>query len=178
MRAVCAAPAKRLMRGRTMGVSWLEVLVVGVIANFITDIYEYGLERGLGRNRDWHLVGRWIGYLSRGIFAHKDIAKAPAVRSEFALGFVFHYLVGIYFAAIYLIVLAAFIVQPPGLLNGLVFGLLTVLAPWLILFPCLGGGFFAGKSERPNFIRFTGLSVHAVYGLGLYLGTLVYGAIW
>jgi hypothetical protein len=160
-----------------MGVLWLEVLVVGLVANFVTDFFEYILERGLGKDRDWHLVGRWVAYLGRGTFSHKDIAKAPAMRSEFALGWLFHYLVGIYFAAIYLIILAAPPAQSPSLWNALAFGLATVLLPWLILIPGQGGGFFAAKTERPTFIRLTSLSVHAVFGVGLYMGVLVYGAV-
>jgi len=162
----------------TIGVSWLEVFVVGMAANFVTDIYEYCLERGLGKRRDRHLVGRWVAYLGRGLPAHKDINYAPAIRHEFALGWLFHYWVGIYFAALYLIILAMGLHQPPGLLSGLAFGLVTVLAPWLILIPGQGGGILARKCTRPNFIRLTSLSVHVVFGISLYLGTLLYAAIW
>lgn len=161
-----------------MGVLWLEVLVVGLVANFITDIYEYSLERFLGKPRDWHLVGRWVAYLGRGYLTHKNITNVPARRNEFSLGWLFHYLVGIYFAALYLIILALGLHQPPSLWNGLAFGLITVLAPWLILIPGMGGGVFAWKTDRPNFIRLTSLSVHAVFGVSLYLGTLLYAAIW
>ncbi|MDA1098437.1 MAG: DUF2938 family protein [Proteobacteria bacterium] len=161
-----------------MGVTWLEVFVVGMVANFITDLYEFLLERSVGKNRDWHLVGRWVAYLGRGILGHNNIANTPAARHEFSLGWLFHYLVGIYFAAIYLVILALGLQQPPGLLNGLAFGMITVLAPWLILIPGLGGGVFAWKTERPNFVRITSLSVHGMFGIGLYLGTLIYAAIW
>ena len=147
-------------------------------ANFVTDIYEYCLERGLGKRRDWHLVGRWVAYLGRGVLAHNNISNSPGMRHEFALGWLFHYWVGIYFAALYLVVLAIVLHQPPGLLNGLAFGLVTVLAPWLILIPGQGGGVCARKTARPNFIRLTSLSVHAVFGISLYLGTLLYAAIW
>ncbi len=151
--------------------------MVGVVANFVTDIYEYFLERGLGKNRDWHLVGRWVAYLGRGIFRHNDIDKVLAMRSEFAVGWIFHYLVGVYFAAIYLIILAAPPERFPSLWNALAFGLITVLLPWLILTPGQGGGFFASKTDRPNFNRITSLSAHAVFGIGLYLGALIYTAV-
>lgn len=161
-----------------MDVPWLEIVVVGIVANIVTDIYEYLLERILGKTRDWHLVGRWVANLGRGVFTHKGIGEAPAVRFELLLGWAFHYLVAIVFAEIYLQFLAAVLEQPPSLLNGLAFGLFTVLAPWLILMPGLGGGFFASKTERPNFVRIASLSIHAVFGMGLFLGTLIYVSIW
>ena len=160
-----------------MDVSWLEILVVGVVANIVTDIYEYLLERGLGKNRDWHYVGRWVAYLGRGVFRHDDIQDTPSVRRELILGWAFHYLVAIVFAEIYLQILAAILEQPASLWNGLAFGIVTVLAPWLILIPGLGGGFFGASTERPTFVRLASLSVHAVCGIGLYLGALVYALI-
>jgi hypothetical protein len=44
------------------------------------------------------LVGRWVGHLSRGRFAHAAIAKAEPVAFERGLGWLTHYLVGIAFA--------------------------------------------------------------------------------
>ena len=161
-----------------IGVSWLGVFVVCMAANLVSDIYEYCLERCLGRRRNWHLVERWVAYLGRGVLAHKDISYSSAMRHEFALGWLFHNWVGIYFAALYLIILAMGLHQPPGQLSGLAFGLVTVLAPWLILIPGQGGGILARKSTRPNFIRLTSLSVHVVFGISLYLVTLLYAAIW
>ncbi|MDP6830442.1 MAG: DUF2938 family protein [Alphaproteobacteria bacterium] len=160
-----------------MDVSWLEILVVGVVANIVTDIYEYALERVLGKNRDWHYVGRWVAYLGRGVFRHDDIQDTPAVRRELILGWAFHYLVAIIFAEIYLQILAAVLEQPASLWNGLGFGVVTVLAPWLILIPGLGGGFFGSNTPRPGLLRLASLSVHAVFGIGLYLGTVAYAAI-
>ncbi|MBT3371106.1 MAG: DUF2938 family protein [Rhodospirillaceae bacterium] len=160
-----------------MDVSWLEILVVGVVANIVTDIYEFLLERGLGKNRDWHYVGRWVAYLGRGVFRHDDIQDTPAVRRELILGWAFHYLVAIVFAEIYLQVLSAILEQPASLWNGLGFGVVTVLAPWLILIPGLGGGFFGAKTGRTGFVLLASLSVHAVFGIGLYLGALVFATI-
>ena len=160
-----------------MEVMWLETLVVGVAANIVTDVYEYLLERGLGKSRDWHLVGRWVAYLGRGVFRHEEITDTPTVRFELALGWAFHYLVAIVFAQVYLQFLAAVLEQPPSLLNGLAFGVVTVLAPWLILIPGLGGGFFGLQTGRPIFVCAASLSVHAVFGMALYLGALVYAAI-
>ncbi|MDA1098438.1 MAG: DUF2938 family protein [Proteobacteria bacterium] len=156
---------------------WLQVIVVGVVANIVTDGYEYALERILGKTRDWHFVGRWVAYLGRGVFTHEGIGDTPAVRYELALGWAFHYLVAIVFAQVYLQFLAAVLEQPPSLLNGLAFGVITVLAPWLILIPGLGGGFLGARTGRPVFVCAASLSVHAVFGIGLFLGALIYAAI-
>ena len=160
-----------------MDVMWLEILVVGVVANIFTDIYELALEHSLEKNRDWNLVRRWVANLGRGVFRHDEITDAPTVRFELALGWAFHYLVAFVYAEIYLLFMVAVMEQPASLVSGLVFGAVTVLAPWLILIPGLGGGFFAAKTERPNFIRMASLSVHVVFGGGLFLGTVVFAAI-
>ncbi len=58
--------------------------------------------------------------------------------------------------------------------RGLSFGVVTVLALWLILIPALGGGFFGVKTGRAVFVVLASLSFHAEFGNGLYLGTMVY----
>ncbi len=160
-----------------MEVTWFQVLVVGVVANIVTDIYEWLLEKSLGKTRDWHLVGRWVADLGKGVFRHAAISEADAKPYELPLGWAFHYLVAIVFAQVYLQFLGAVLETPPTLWNALTFGVVTVLAPWLILIPGLGGGFFASRTERPNFVRLASLSVHAVFGIGLYIGVLVFAAI-
>jgi hypothetical protein len=57
---------------------------------------------------------------------------------------------------------------PVSLLSGLAFGVATVLAPWFILQPGLGLGFFASRAPNPNRTRLLNLLNHAVFGITLY----------
>ncbi len=156
-------------------ITLFEILVVGIIANITTDIYELMLERVLGKMRDWHLVGRWMARIPSGTFILDRNDKAPPESGELLLGWGFHYIVGILFATIYLMGVHTILGQHPTFLSAVGFGVISVLAPWVILMPGLGVGVFATKAERPNFVRLMSLSVHIVFGMGLYLRATIAG---
>lgn len=123
---------------------------------------------------DYRLLGRWIGHLPRGQFVHASINRAPAVRGELAIGWSAHYLIGITFAGLLLVIAGAEWAQRPTLLPALFVGWGTVLAPFLVLQPGMGAGFAASKTPRPWFARLRSLVTHTVYGAGLFLA----GVFW
>jgi hypothetical protein len=41
------------------------------------------------------LVGRWVAWIPRGVFVHRPITATAKVRGEVAIGWAFHYVVGI-----------------------------------------------------------------------------------
>jgi len=59
--------------------------------------------------------------------------------------------------------------QQPTLAPALLFGVLSVAAPFFILQPGLGAGIAASKTLHPNTARLRSLMAHAVFGAGLYL---------
>jgi hypothetical protein len=59
--------------------------------------------------------------------------------------------------------------QHPTLMPALVFGVVTVLAPFFIMQPLFGLGFAASKTSNPSQARLRSLLNHAAFGLGLYL---------
>jgi hypothetical protein len=153
----------------------VDILVVAIVANIITDIYEWALERISGKTRDWHLVGRWLANIFTGSFVLDTGDESRAVPGELVLGWTFHYAVGAFYAAAYLYGVQFFFNQPPSAATAIGFGVITVAAPWFILMPGLGVGFFAANAGRPNFVRVASLSVHTVFGVGLYAGVVVAG---
>jgi hypothetical protein len=62
--------------------------------------------------------------------------------------------------------------RSPSLLPALGIGIVTVLAPLLILQPALGAGIASSKTPRPVFNAIKSLVTHTVYGVGLYLAAL------
>ena len=60
--------------------------------------------------------------------------------------------------------------REPTLISALVFGLVTLAAPWLVMQPAMGAGIFASGTPRPGIVRFVNLSMHTVFGISLYLG--------
>ena len=57
----------------------------------------------------------------------------------------------------------------PTLLPALLFGAVTVLAPFLVMQPALGMGVEASNAPAPWRARGKSLVTHLIFGLGLYL---------
>ncbi|WP_205624780.1 DUF2938 domain-containing protein [Vulgatibacter incomptus] len=141
---------------------------IGVGATALMDLWSL-LLRKLGiRTLDLAMVGRWIGHFREGVFSHERIVAAAPVRGERALGWCAHYLIGISFAAVLVAGWGQEWAQRPTLFPALLVGLVTVLAPYLIMQPALGLGFFASKAPNPPAARLLSLLAHSIYGLGLY----------
>ena len=154
--------------------SAIEIVVVGVIATTIMDLYQQIIRMisGLART-NWALVGRWVVQMTRGRFVHDTIEDAPQVNGEDGIGWMFHYFVGIVFAGLYLIVVYGPLGSQPTIVNGLVFGLVTLAFPWLIMQPALGFGAFALKLPNATSVRVQNLASHLVFGAALYIGAVI-----
>lgn len=146
----------------------VRAVLIGAGATVLMDLWSL-LLRTLGvRTLDYAMVGRWIGHFREGVFAHARIAAAAPVRGEVILGWCAHYLIGITFAALLLAGWGLEWAQRPTPIPALFIGLVTILAPFLIMQPALGMGFFASMAPNPNTARLLSLFSHSVYGLGLY----------
>jgi hypothetical protein len=119
------------------------------------------------------LVGRWIRYMPEGIFRHSNITSAPPKRAECAVGWIAHYLIGITFASAFVALAGDNWLQRPTLLPAVVFGVVTVVAPFFIMQPAMGLGLAASKMPNPAQARARSLMNHAAFGVGLYLSGLL-----
>jgi hypothetical protein len=147
----------------------LRAFVMGITATAAIDLWATFANRVLGWPRtDWGLVGRWIGHMRDGQFAHASIGSSPPIVHEPILGWVFHYVVGCLYAALYLMFVSAAQVGQPTLVSAVLFGLVTILSPWLIMQPALGLGICASKSPRANLVRLQNVIIHTTFGLALY----------
>jgi hypothetical protein len=83
-----------------------EILAAGVVGTLATDIWQRLLQTiaSLPPPR-WDLVGRWVAWIPRGVFVHRPITATPPVRGEAAIGWAFHYAVGIVYPALYLAIM-------------------------------------------------------------------------
>lgn len=113
---------------------------------------------------DYTLLGRWVGHLAHGRWAHAAIAKAPAVRGERALGWLAHYAIGVVFAAV---LIAS--TPRPSLLQCLAFGIATVALPLFVMQPAMGAGIASRNTPTPLRNCLRSLANHTVFGAGLYL---------
>ena len=147
-----------------------EGVFIGGIATLGVDIWALLVKYGLKLpTADWALVGRWFGHMPKGVLVHRPIASAPPIPQERTIGWIGHYVIGAIYGLAYLFLVVAFLDGESSLISALGFGLATLLAPWLIMQPAMGAGVFASKTARPAVVRLVNLSMHAVFGVSLYL---------
>lgn len=115
------------------------------------------------------VIGRWFLSMFRGKFVHHDIHKTPSFHNEKLWCLFSHYLIGIALAGIYLLLDSRVTMIQGQIWVPLVFGIATVLLPWLWLFPSIGIGFLASKSPDRSRLLKTNLVNHTDFGLGLFL---------
>lgn len=146
---------------------WPQVATVGAGAAALMDL---GL--WLQRRLDFGPVGRWVGHLAQGRFAHDAIAKATPVRGERALGWAVHYATAIAFAALLVALAGPGWLAAPSLGPALAVGIGTVVVPLLVMQPAMGAGIASRRTATPWRNRLRSLLNHAVFGAGLYLAAL------
>ena len=64
----------------------------------------------------------------------------------------------------------------PTLISAVAVSLALLVAPWFVMQPALGMGFLASRTPKPAAARAMSVLAHAVFGIGLYLGTI--GWVW
>ncbi|MBT8378633.1 MAG: DUF2938 domain-containing protein [Ignavibacteria bacterium] len=118
-------------------------------------------------------VGRWTLYMLRGKLMHKDIRQTPALKNEKLTALIFHYLIGIVLAGIYLFLELNEPTIRDQIWISLIFGIATVVLPWFWLFPSIGLGFLASKSPNKSSILKTSLINHTNFGVGLFIWVVI-----
>jgi hypothetical protein len=155
-----------------------EIVLVGVIATLAMDLWQRVLLTVTGRPLgSWALVGRWVAGFPRREFVHQSIAAAPSVRGELAIGWAFHYAVGLGYAAAYIALVQLGFGSAPTLLTAVIFALALLAAPWFVMQPALGQGFLASRTPSPAAVRAINVSVHLVFGLGMYVGAVIWQSL-
>lgn len=117
---------------------------------------------------NYALVGRWLAHAAHGHVFHDAIAKSAPVKGEAAIGWSAHYLIGVGYAAVLLLVWPNW-AATPTLGPAMIVGIGSVLAPFFIMQPGMGAGVAASRTPNPNAARLRALAVHALFGVGLYV---------
>ncbi|VVE12617.1 membrane protein [Pandoraea iniqua] len=155
--------------------TWLllaaQAAAVGVIATVAVDVWAWLLRRLFGMaSLDYAMVGRWLGHMPAGRFAHPGIGRATPVSGERALGWFAHYAIGVGFGVCLVALTGPSWLQTPTILPALAFGIATVAVPFFVMQPAFGAGVAASKTPAPAQARLRSLMTHGVFGVGLYLG--------
>jgi hypothetical protein len=153
---------------------FIQGVLIGVIATIGMDIWSLIAKQLLKLpTADWAMAGRWFGHMPRGKFIHRSISESAEIPNELAIGWVAHYFTGIVYGLAYLGIVIVLLSSTPSFTSALVFGLVTLAAPWLLMQPCMGAGAFASRTPNPGMTLLVNLSMHVVFGISLYLGWLL-----
>jgi Protein of unknown function (DUF2938) len=155
----------------------LRTILIGVGATLVMDVWALLLRQVGIPSLNFAFLGRWIGHLRQGRWMHQSIARATPVRGELLIGWCAHYSIGITFAALLLSTFSLRWARSPSLLPALVIGVVTVLAPLLVLQPAMGAGIASSNTPTPLFNSIKSVVTHTVYGFGLYLAALATAAL-
>ena len=154
--------------------SVLAAVLIGAGATLLLDLWSLFLQRVFKVPfPNLCLLGRWLRYMPEGKFAHASIASASGMQSECVVGWIAHYAIGAVFALGFVALAPPGWLARPTLLPALLFGVLTVLFPYLIMQPAFGLGVAASNTPNPNSARLKSLMSHGVFGLGLYLSEFI-----
>ncbi len=150
--------------------SIISAILMGLGATLTFDLWALLLKQTFGIvPSNICLVGRWLRYMPEGTFTHSNIMSAPPKAAECTIGWLAHYMIGIAFAITFIALVGSSWLQYPTLLPAILFGIVTVLAPFLIMQPSFGLGFAASKTANPMQARLRSLMNHTAFGVGLYV---------
>ncbi|WP_436899367.1 DUF2938 domain-containing protein [Acinetobacter gyllenbergii] len=150
-----------------------QILGLGVGATLIMDMWLLLLKKLNQPSLNFALLGRWVGWMFRGKFIHTSIAQSPAIRQEYALGWLAHYSVGILFAFSFILMVGDAWLRHPQFSSALIFGVITVLIPFFIMQPAMGAGIASAQTAQPLHNCLRSLINHTIFGCGLYLSALL-----
>ncbi len=147
--------------------------LVGIGATLFMDLWAVLLERAFRFSPpNYCLVGRWVSHMPEGTFRHESIAASPKKRLECAVGWAVHYVVGVAYALVFVALASASWLARPTAAPALLFGVATVLVPFLVMQPSFGMGIAAARTPKPTQARLRSLMAHTAYGVGLYVCAL------
>lgn len=153
---------------------WLQTILIGIGATLIMDTWACFQKRVLRiQSLDYALVARWVSLIPRGQLIHHTIMDTAPIQGEKILGWSLHYLIGIVFALVHVLLLGEVWLVDPHMLPALITGIVTLIFPFFIIQPCLGFGVAASKTPSPWKARGLSLLAHSFYGIGLFWSALV-----
>ena len=103
-------------------------------------------------------------------FIRKKLIDDEELDNELLWGYFFHYLIGIIYGIVF-VILNFLLFDYPSILLAYIFGFSTVLGSWCFLMPfAYNLGFFASKSDQRTNLLVQNLIAHFVFGTGLFIG--------
>jgi len=145
-------------------------VVIGLGATLFIDLWALFLKRAFGTpSANYCLVGRWFRHMPEGRFMHANIANSTQKSFECAVGWIAHYVIGVIYGLVLVALASVDWLTRPTFLPALLFGVGTVLIPFLVMQPSFGLGIAASRTPNPTQARLRSLMAHTAFGVGLYV---------
>ncbi|MFC3216548.1 DUF2938 family protein [Novosphingobium panipatense] len=158
-------------KGRRM--TTMEIIVraalVGIGGTIILDIYAALVQRFIGTPAtNWRMVGRWIGHMPQGQFIQFNLGRAKPVPGEHALGWIFHYVIGVGYGLLLVTIWGTGWLEAPTIVPPLILALTLLVLPYFVMMPGMGMGMAGSRTPKPNVTRLKSVIGHSVFGSGMY----------
>ena len=149
----------------------LKGIFVGFIATLIFDLFNQSLYFAYSVDKPrWNLLGRYFLGYKEGYFIRKNLVNDEEINNELQWGYLIHYLIGIIYGLIY-VLLNTWFFDYDSILLAYIIGFISVLGAWCYLMPfAYNLGFFASKSKDKLKVITQNLIAHFVFGSGLFIG--------
>jgi len=146
----------------------IHIIFIGVISCLSMDLWQRFLKILFQINpSDWGVVGRWfVLSISKGKVYNPNIDNETPIKNELAIGWVVHYGVAILYSLVFFI-LYNFQVLNASYIDGIVFGLVSVIIPWFFFMPAMGAGIMASNTPNPRLACTLAFATHGVFGTSL-----------
>ncbi|CBJ35905.1 DUF2938 family protein [Ralstonia solanacearum] len=153
-----------------MGEAIIFCLIVGIGSTAMLDVWALLVERATSIPRtNWGIVGRWLLGVRKGRFVLDSTDSYASTVKERTVGWFFHYLIGIAYAAALIIFWKLDYIATPTILPAVIVGVVvSSLAGLMILLPGLGAGFFGSKLPNQFAIFVYVIVAHIIFAAGQY----------
>ena len=144
------------------------IVIIGIVSCLAMDMWQRLLKLLYDINpSDWGVVGRWfVLVVSRGKIYNPTIDKEVPIKNELMIGWIVHYSVAILYSVFFFILLK-YEICGASLMNGIIFGLISVIIPWFFFMPVLGKGFLGIKTPSPFMACSLAVGSHIAIGASI-----------
>lgn len=144
------------------------IVIIGIVSCVVMDLWQRLLKLLYSINpSDWSVVGRWFVLVvaDRQIYNPRIDQVAP-IKNELMIGWIVHYSVAILYS-IFFYILLEYGICTASLINGIIFGLISVIVPWFFFMPVLGKGFLGMKTPSPLMACSLAVGSHIAIGASI-----------
>ncbi|MBT9386858.1 DUF2938 domain-containing protein [Pseudooceanicola sp. CBS1P-1] len=151
------------------------ILVVGIGSTIVLDLWGvFTAKIGWMPGTHWPSVGRWLLGIPAGHLVLDGTDTRPHTLSEAAVGWIFHYLIGLAYAVSFPLFWGIGFISAPTVFPVFLIGVIvSSLAGLIVLMPGMGGGIFARKLPNAGAMIVYVLVAHVIFAIAQYLLALL-----